>query len=74
MIAFVFPGQGSQAPGMGVDVAEAYPAAREVFDQADAALDFSLSEICRRGSREDLALTAGAGRVAGIGIGAGAVR
>jgi len=43
---------------MGVDVAEAYPAAREVFDQADAALDFSLSEICRRGSREDLALTA----------------
>ena len=58
MIAFVFPGQGSQAPGMGLDVAEACPAAREVFDQADAALGFGLSEICHRGSREDLALTA----------------
>ncbi len=58
MIAFVFPGQGSQTPGMGVDVAEADSAAQEVFDQADAALGFGLSEICRRGSREDLALTA----------------
>ena len=58
MIAFVFPGQGSQAPGMGRDVAEAYPAAREVFAQADAALGFGLSEICHRGSRQDLALTA----------------
>ncbi len=58
MIAFVFPGQGSQAPGMGVDVAEAYSAAQEVFDQADAALGFGLSEICRHGSRKDLALTA----------------
>lgn len=58
MIAFVFPGQGSQTPGMGMDVAEAYPAAREVFDQADAALGFGLSEICHRGSREELALTA----------------
>ena len=58
MIAFVFPGQGSQTPGMGLDVAESYPAAQEVFDQADAALGFGLSEICHRGSRQDLALTA----------------
>ena len=58
MIAFVFPGQGSQTPGMGLDVAEAYPAAQEVFDRADAELGFGLSEICHRGSRRDLALTA----------------
>lgn len=43
---------------MGLDVAEAYSAAREIFAQADAALGFGLSEICHRGSRQDLALTA----------------
>lgn len=43
---------------MGLDVAEAYPTAREAFAQADAALGFGLSEICHRGSRQDLALTA----------------
>ena len=57
MIAFVFPGQGSQSSGMGLDIALAYPEAREVFDAADVALDFKLSEMCFRGSKQDLALT-----------------
>src|SRR5215472_14491267 len=45
-IAFLFPGQGSQYPGMGRELAESYPAARGVFDTADAALRFPLSRIC----------------------------
>ncbi len=56
--AFVFPGQGSQAVGMGKDLAERYPAARAVFDEADSALGFSLSELCFTGDAATLALTA----------------
>jgi [acyl-carrier-protein] S-malonyltransferase len=57
-IAFVFPGQGSQSVGLGRDLFDNYAAAREVFEEADDALGFKLSEMCFSGSDEDLALTA----------------
>jgi [acyl-carrier-protein] S-malonyltransferase len=57
MIAFIFPGQGSQHPGMGKDLAENFPAARQVFEEADAALGFKLSEMCFNGPAENLQLT-----------------
>src|SRR5919107_1433120 len=57
MIAFIFPGQGSQAPGMGRGLAEAHAAAREVFEEADEALGFALSRLCFEGPAEDLQLT-----------------
>src|SRR5437879_13555530 len=57
-IAFVFPGQASQYPGMGKELAEKYPAARAVFDEADKALGFSISQMCFAGSEEDLKQTA----------------
>lgn len=53
-IALVFPGQGSQYAGMGRELYEQYAAAREVFDQADEALGYSLKEICFSGPREIL--------------------
>jgi [acyl-carrier-protein] S-malonyltransferase len=56
--AFVFPGQGSQAVGMGRDLYENFPASRRVFEEADEALGFSLSKMCFAGTAEDLALTA----------------
>jgi [acyl-carrier-protein] S-malonyltransferase len=55
--AFLFPGQGSQFAGMGKSLAEAYPEAAQVFEQADAALGFSLSELCFQGPDEQLKLT-----------------
>ena len=55
--AFVFPGQGSQYSGMGRDLYEKYPAARQVFDEADSALGFALSKMCFEGSEEELRLT-----------------
>jgi [acyl-carrier-protein] S-malonyltransferase len=55
--AFVFPGQGSQYPGMGRDIHERYAPARKVFDEADAALGFSLSQLCFEGPEEALKLT-----------------
>lgn len=57
-IAFLFPGQGSQTVGMGKDLFDNFAAAREVFEEADEALGFSLSEMCFSGTDEDLALTA----------------
>ena len=56
--AYIFPGQGSQAVGMGKDLFDNFAAAREVFDQADDALGFSLSEMCFAGDEADLQLTA----------------
>ena len=56
-IAFIFPGQGSQNPGMGKNLADKFPAARQVFEEADEALGFALSELCFNGPAEKLQLT-----------------
>lgn len=56
-LVLLFPGQGSQKPGMGKDLYEAFPAAREVFDTADSSLGFSLSSLCFNGPAEELTLT-----------------
>jgi len=56
-VAFLFPGQGSQRPGMGKSLAEAFPAARAVFQEADQALGFHLSRLCFEGPEETLKLT-----------------
>jgi [acyl-carrier-protein] S-malonyltransferase len=58
--AFTFPGQGSQAVGMGKDLAAAFPEARAVFDEVDAALGQKLSEVMFEGPDETLRLTANA--------------
>lgn len=56
--AYIFPGQGSQAIGMGRALYDASPAAREVFDTADAALGFEISRLCFEGPEDELKLTA----------------
>ncbi len=56
--AFIFPGQGSQFIGMGKDLAEAYPAAKAIFDEIDEALGQNLSGLMWSGSEDDLKLTA----------------
>jgi [acyl-carrier-protein] S-malonyltransferase len=56
-IAYIFPGQGSQYAGMGKDLAENSPAAREVFEEADEVLGFPLSSLCFEGPAEQLQLT-----------------
>ncbi len=56
-VAYVFPGQGSQYPGMGRDLAENFSAALEVFEEADDALGFSISHLCFEGPAEELQLT-----------------
>jgi len=53
----IFPGQGSQSPGMGKDLAEKFPVARRVFEEADDALGFAISRLCFEGPAEDLQLT-----------------
>jgi [acyl-carrier-protein] S-malonyltransferase len=55
--AFIFPGQGSQFAGMGKSLAEAYPEAARIFEQADAALEFPLSKLCFEGPEDLLRLT-----------------
>jgi [acyl-carrier-protein] S-malonyltransferase len=56
-VVLLFPGQGSQKPGMGKDVADAFPAARLVFERADDALGASLSRLCFEGPADELTLT-----------------
>jgi [acyl-carrier-protein] S-malonyltransferase len=56
-VAYVFPGQGSQSTGMGLDLYNSYPSARVVFDGADASLGFSLSRLCFEGPEEELTKT-----------------
>jgi [acyl-carrier-protein] S-malonyltransferase len=55
--AFLFPGQGSQTVGMGKDLFERFPVARETFDQADEALGKKLSQLCFEGPEDQLRLT-----------------
>jgi [acyl-carrier-protein] S-malonyltransferase len=55
--AAMFPGQGSQKPGMGKDLAEQFAVARQVFEEADDALGFSISRLCFEGPAEELQLT-----------------
>jgi [acyl-carrier-protein] S-malonyltransferase len=56
-IAIIFPGQGSQYPGMGKDLFDRFPSARQVFEIADRSLGFPLGQMCFSGSEEDLKLT-----------------
>ncbi|MBI2817253.1 MAG: ACP S-malonyltransferase [Acidobacteria bacterium] len=57
-IAFIFPGQGSQEPGMGRELAEHFPVARQTFEEADTVLGFPISSLCFNGPAEELQLTA----------------
>jgi [acyl-carrier-protein] S-malonyltransferase len=59
-VAWVFPGQGAQEAGMGADLYERYPAARDLYDRADAALGRSLSQLCFRGDAHELSQTSNA--------------
>jgi [acyl-carrier-protein] S-malonyltransferase len=56
-IGLLFPGQASQFPGMGKELYDAYPAAREVFEEASGALGEDLAALCFRGTEEELRLT-----------------
>jgi len=56
-LAFLFPGQGSQSVGMGRDLSEKFPLAKQTFEEADEALGFSLSKLCFEGPEEQLKLT-----------------
>ena len=54
--AFIFPGQGSQYPGMGKELAENFRIAADVFQEADDTLGWKLSQLCFEGPEEDLKL------------------
>ena len=56
-IALLFPGQGSQVVGMGKDLADKYPIARQTFEEADDALGYRLSQLCFEGPEDQLRLT-----------------
>ncbi|HXW54380.1 MAG TPA: ACP S-malonyltransferase [Candidatus Cybelea sp.] len=56
-LAFLFPGQASQYPGMGHDLAESFPESRAAFEEADAAVGRSISKLCFEGSEEELKQT-----------------
>src|SRR6266576_4411348 len=56
-LAFLFPGQGSQAVGMGQELAEKFPVARQTFEEADDALGYHLSKLCFEGPEDQLRLT-----------------
>jgi [acyl-carrier-protein] S-malonyltransferase len=56
-LVFLFPGQGSQSVGMGRELAEKYPIAKQTFEEADDALGFALSKMCFEGPEEQLKLT-----------------
>ena len=56
-VAFLFPGQGAQTVGMGKDLYDAVPAAKAIFDEADQALGFPLSQLCFEGPMETLTQT-----------------
>lgn len=56
-LAYIFPGQGSQYPGMGKNLVENFPVAKLLFEEANDALRFSISKLCFEGSSEDLQLT-----------------
>ena len=56
-IVFLFPGQGSQAVGMGKDLADHHPVARQTFEEADETLGYKLSQVCFEGPEEKLKLT-----------------
>ena len=57
LVAFLFPGQGSQSVGMGKDLADRYPLARQTFEEADEALGIKLSQLCFEGPDDQLRLT-----------------
>jgi [acyl-carrier-protein] S-malonyltransferase len=56
-LAYIFPGQGSQYPGMGKNLVENFSVAKRIFEEADDALQFLISKLCFEGSVEDLQLT-----------------
>src|SRR3954462_15797 len=56
-LAFIFPGQGSQAVGMGKELAEKFPIAKQTFEEADEALGYKISDLCFNGPEEKLKLT-----------------